>query len=315
MYIKPMEPLLVDNVPADSKYIHSVKWDGVRQLVFVTGEQVRIHNRKLNDRTDTYPEIWQISKILNKKFVERQVVFDGEVVAIDKKGKPNFAQVMKRDFVRSQDTATKLMNVIQVTYFIFDILYINGENIMSHSIKERLSILHELINVNQTNHLFQIVDHIEDGNSLFNTTKELGLEGIVSKDINSIYHQGKKHHDWLKVKHIKDINVVIGGFTVKNQRVNALSLGVYTGNELIYIGNVANGLSISDIQLLTSELKLLQINSSPFHNYNNKGKEQFWVHPKLTLKVNYLEFTDDGRLRHPSVQGFLTIAAMDCRLE
>ncbi|OEH85804.1 hypothetical protein BHU72_03215 [Desulfuribacillus stibiiarsenatis] len=311
--IYPMEPQSSEVVPTDANYLHSVKWDGVRQLVFVSQEGVRIQNRQTHDRTSTYPELHQLKQISNGK----EMVFDGEVISL-KDGKPNFSKVMKRDFVRSEAVAKKLNKTYPITYMIFDLLYIDGKNLMQRTLGERLELLQQVIQ--EQNENIQIVSHINNGEALYQTTQSIGLEGIVSKHKESFYHQGEKRKDWLKIKHIKDINVVIGGYTVKNELLNSLAVGVYhqvegiNHRKFIYIGNVSTGLNMQEIRLLNQELKKVHVLTSPFVNYKKDKLNQYWVEPMFTLKVNYLEFTDEGRLRHPTIQGFLTIPAQDCIL-
>lgn len=309
-FIEVMEPISAQKVPADSQFIHSVKWDGVRQIVYCLDDGIRIHNRNHNDRTVTFPELHQVQACINKK----NVVFDGEVVALHN-GLPSFSKVMKRDFVRSWESAIKLKNRIPITYMVFDILYCDGVNVMGKGLKERLEILHELV-IEQTE-FFQIVGHIEDGQALLETTKQLGLEGIISKDRNSPYRPGIKNREWQKIKHFKDMNVAVGGYTVKNQLINSLSVGAYDkeGKHFYYLGNVATGLSFNEIRLLTEQLTQQTIQTSPFSNYTKAPRNQFWVMPRLTLKVSFLEFTDEYRLRHPTIEGFLMIPAIECIIE
>ncbi|OEF98591.1 non-homologous end-joining DNA ligase [Desulfuribacillus alkaliarsenatis] len=305
--ILPMEPLSAEKVPSGSDYIHSVKWDGVRQLVYLENKTVRIHNRKLNDRTQTYPELHR----LNNFITGDGIVIDGEVVAIID-GRASFNRVMKRDFVRTLETANRLQKTIPITYMAFDLLYYNGESTMDMGLQERLELLTNI--VVETNDFFQITNHIDTGHELFKVTKDLHLEGIVSKHKNSTYKAGKKHMDWFKVKHFRDLNVVVGGYTYKNNLVNSLSVGAYNDGGLFYLGNAATGLNMDEIKMLTKELVKLQRDSSPFTNLK-AAKNQFWVEPKLTLKVSYLEITEEGRLRHPTIEGFLAISPEDCTLE
>jgi bifunctional non-homologous end joining protein LigD len=307
--IKPMEPVLKEKPPGEKKYLHSVKWDGVRQIVFLEQDGIRIHNRKLRDRTRIYPEL----QVLKEMASETGVVFDGEVIALNEKGQPDFARVMRRDNCRSQQAIKAVQREVPVFYMIFDLLYHKGESIMHLPLSQRLEILDRVL-PNPVPPV-QIVEHVSGGSQLFERTRELGLEGVVSKDGTSRYLPGTKNRIWVKSKHYKDITVVVGGFTVKNGGLNSLSVGAYgEDNRLYYLGNVATGLRQADIDYLDKELRNFVCDTSPFTNFRKKSENQFWVMPGLTLKIKYLEMTSDGHLRHPVIMGFVSADPTDCRL-
>lgn len=299
--IVPMEPVLEERPPEKNNYLHSVKWDGVRQLVYVTREGIRIHNRKLRDRTHVYPEL----HLLEKLTTVNDVVFDGEVVALNEEGKPDFSLVMRRDNCRSPDAVKKGMERVPVFYMIFDLLFHKGESIMQLPITSRLELLEKVLPEHTSG--IQLVPHQENGQVLFQVTGELGLEGVVSKDKDSRYLPGVKSRLWIKAKHFKEMVVTVGGFTTKGGILNSLSVGVFGQEDglLYYLGNVSSGLSERDISLLDQELRKSIQPDSPFGNYCKRKANQFWVIPRLNLKVRYLELTGDFRLRHPVIVGFI----------
>lgn len=307
--IKPMEPVSENLPPGDQAFVHSVKWDGVRAVVFVSSQGVRIQNRNLNDRTAVYPEIHEISQLVTLK----EMVFDGEIIVLNKDSRPSFHLVMKRDAVQGEWAAKRAMVSLPVHYMIFDLLYFNGKRVMDMPFLHRLELLNKAIP--KVTGTIQVVENEEDGTSLFHRTRVLGLEGVVSKKRDSKYLPGVKSREWVKAKHFKDMDVVVGGFTTRNGRLNSLCVGAYSGDNLLYLGNVSSGLSSLELENLDRELRHLQQPENPFANLPIKNAPWYWVVPALTLKVKYLELTGDGRLRNPVVEGFLTLPPGECRID
>lgn len=307
--IKPMEPLLTQEPPEGDSFLHGVKWDGVRQIAYLDRDSLRIHNRKLRDRTEIYPELQSIREMASGT----GFVFDGEVIALDETGKPNFQRVMQRDNCKTAEAARGAQQAVSIFYMIFDLLYYKGQSIMEFPLVERLALLEEVLP--NPSPPVQVVEHLSDGRELFMRTGELELEGVVSKEANSHYLPGAKSKVWMKSKHFKDMEVVVGGFTVKNGFLNSLSIGAYRPDgRLHYLGNVAAGLSHSDLKTLDSQLRTSIQNNSPFANYSKRKSDQYWTTPLLTLKVKYFEITREGYLRHPVVLGFVFVDPMECRL-
>jgi len=308
-YLKPMEPILVQEPPEGDTFLHSVKWDGVRQIVYVDGNGLRIHNRKLKDRTDVYPEL----KVLEEMVEVTGVVFDGEVIALGEDGRPDFQLVMRRDNCRTFEAVGRTKDAVPIFYMVFDLLYYEEQSIMDLPLTERLNLLEEVLP--NPSPPIQLVEHAPHGKELFLRTGDLGLEGVVSKDKGSRYVQGAKSEVWKKAKHFRDMEVVVGGFTVKKGLLNSLSVGAYgKDGRLYFLGNVSTGLSQHDIRVLDSHLRSCIQPNSPFADYQKKHPSQVWTMPLLTLKVKYLEITGDGRLRHPVVLGFVSVDPRECTL-
>lgn len=307
--VKPMEPVLIQEPPEGNSFLHSVKWDGVRQLLFLDAGSLWIHNRKLRSRTAVYPELG----VIREMAAGTGMVFDGEVIALNEDGKPDFQRVMSRDNCKSKETVRIKMEALPVYYCIFDLLYYRGQSIMELPLSERLELLAEVLP--QPKPPIQLVEHLRDGETLFQRTRELGLEGVVSKEISGSYLPGTKSRLWLKAKHYRDAIVTVGGFTVKNGVLNALSVGTYgEDGKLYYLGNVATGISQAELTVLNKELRRAIEPVSPFADFNKKTPAQFWTMPLLRLRVKYLELTSDGRLRQPVVQGFVPLDSPDAIL-
>ncbi|CQR46428.1 putative ATP-dependent DNA ligase YkoU [Paraliobacillus sp. PM-2] len=121
--IIPFEPIASEEVPQGSEWISQIKWDGVRILTYFNGQDIKLYNRKLNERTNTYPEFKNISSLTSAK----SFIFDGEVIALDSEGKPSFHEVMRRDGIRRMDRVNDIAKEVPIYYMIFDIIFLNDE--------------------------------------------------------------------------------------------------------------------------------------------------------------------------------------------
>lgn len=307
--IVPFEPIRTEVFPQGEDWIAQVKWDGVRVLTYYDGNQVRLFNRRLNERTGQYPELTQIKDYCSAD----SVILDGEVIALEK-GRPSFHQVMKRDGIRLLEKVDSLKKQIKIAYMVFDLLFYNGEWVSTLPLKERQEILRELLKPHERVHS---VDNFPDAQGLFKAIKKQDLEGIVCKKLSSTYALGGKDNRWQKVKNYRDIIAAVGGVTMREGIVNALLLGAYDSEgRFWYIGHAGTGkLTQADWLELTCRIQPLQKKVSPFVNRPARMKEAIWLVPEYTVKVRFMEWTEGGTLRQPSIQAFMQAQASECRLE
>lgn len=237
--VVPFEPinrqvLALDQLPSGDHWVGQVKWDGVRMLTYYDGHEVRLINRRLNDRTAQYPELIKISQYCSAQ----SVILDGEIIAFEQ-GKPSFHQVMKRDGSRKRSSIDRAVSQIAIVHMIFDVLYLDGRWIIHHTLQERQNALSQIISANS---YVQLVSNHEDVRSLFQAVKEQDLEGIVIKDLTSRYVIHGKDKRWQKKKLSKDLIAVVGGVTYRLGIVNALLLGLYDhSGQLTYIEHAGTG--------------------------------------------------------------------------
>lgn len=219
--IKPMELTLLTE-PFDAQdYLFQIKWDGIRCLAGSYNGDIRLINRKLNYRNKQYPEI---AKAVST-FLPGDTLLDGEVIALNAEGKPDFYRMLKRDLARNSLKVQTIAPKIPVFYMVFDILYLQGENLMPKLLTERLEVLNNLIP-----QLAQVlpVDSIrERGRKLFQVAQEQELEGIVAKQIQSPYVPGKKTDYWYKIKAFRYLEAKIAGY----KQGNGFSLCLVVGDE------------------------------------------------------------------------------------
>ena len=300
--IKPMEPQLRSQPFDSQQHIFQVKWDGVRILAFVSKDRVRLQNRKLNDRTMQYPELSSLTGQINC----REVILDGEMIAL-KEGIPSFSRILKRDLAAGSHTPSKQVPVI---YMVFDVLYYNGIDLTAFPWEERDRRLKEILIPSEN---VQITDSVPDrGIDLYQAVLEQGLEGIVAKDRTSPYIIGGKTSYWQKIKPRKDMNCIVGGYILENNRLKSLLIGAYHKNKLRFLGKTGSGLSQQTSEELMAAFPNLKINECPFAPEPKKQSNWHWVKPVLTIKVEYMEFTSQMQLRQPSIKGFTKIAPEEC---
>jgi bifunctional non-homologous end joining protein LigD len=307
--IIPFEPMRQETIPSSDDWIYQIKWDGVRILTYYSGEGVSLYNRKLNERTDHYPEL------LDTKTYSRAASFilDGEVIALAGNGKPSFHEVMKRDGLRRMERVKVVQKSVPIYYMVFDILYLNGNWIHQRPLRERLDLLSGIL---IPNHTVQQVPSHSDGQALFQLMKQQGMEGIVCKKLDSSYVIGGKSGNWIKVKNYGDLIAAIGGYTLRGGVVNAVLLGLFDNKGTFwYIGHTGTGrLTKQDWCDLTGKLQPLAVPERPFANKPERGNDTVWVKPTITVKVMYTEWRiSEGRsLRQPSIQAFVDIPAEEC---
>lgn len=306
--IKPMDPVLYKEIAPFPGYHFQVKWDGVRMLTFIKDGQVRLQNKKLNERTQQYPELGQLP--MNVK--ARQVILDGEIVVLDDQGRPSFPRVIKRDFATQPGTIQRLMTTLPVVYAIFDVLWVDGESMVEKPWMERHHMLSQLVEATPQ---FHLTEAFEDGEGLFAAIQAQGMEGIVAKDLTSPYIFGKKSDYWRKVKNFRQAQFLVGGVTLKQGRVSALLLGAYDQNHLIYVGSVGAGLGGQHVHLLQDNLSHLQVEQSAFANPPRLPKDsRVWLEPTLGVRVEYLEWTEEFKLRAPVIKEFIAVNPEECRI-
>ncbi len=296
--IKPMEPMKHDQPFDDPRYAFQVKWDGVRMLAFVSGGGVRLQNRRLRDKTATYPEL----QVLAKHLVGREAILDGEVVVLQD-GKPSFPRVIERDFATQARTIAGMQKSHPIAYVVFDIMWLDGRDLTGLPWQERDEELRTA--VREEDGIAVIDSFLGHGVDLFGAVETKSLEGIVAKEIHSRYLIGQKSDLWLKIKTKQRLRAVVGGMTVKGSHFSALLLGVYRDEQLIYIGRVGTGISTQEAGLLVQHLGQQRQHVSPFANPPRiTSAEVIWTYPALTVNVEFMEWTEDLQLRAPVIKGF-----------
>jgi len=298
----PFAPMLLERAGApfaDPGWLYQVKWDGVRNLTLVEGGRVRHWSRRLRERTGLFPEFDGLARAVTR----RRLVLDGEIVVL-RDGRPSFAAVLERDLAASPPA-----HGLPATLMLFDLLEVDGEELYSRPLQERLALLAEVVPPSEA---WQVVASFpgRDGPALFEAAVSQGLEGVVAKRLGSRYAPGTRSRDWLKVKRRSEMLAVVVGYTNPAGRPGGLLLGAYHEGRLRYIGRVGSGLSGADLAAIRSHLPPAPC---PFERvpglrdrFGGDPGPVVWVEPRLTVRVAFTEWTEEQRLRDPVVVGFST---------
>lgn len=301
--LRPMLATLVDRPFEKANWVFEVKWDGYRALAFCNRGKVELKSRNeksFNERF--YPVInalkaWNINAIV-----------DGEIVVIGENGISSFGALQNW---RSEADG-------ELLFYVFDIIWYEGRDLTMLPFTERRIVLESII---PETGLIRLSAYFEtSGIEFFKAAKELGLEGVIAKHTDGLYHPGKRTNDWLKIKASRGQEVVIGGFTVNEDTskiFSALLVGVYEEKELVYVGKVGTGFNRKTQQEMMKLFRPLTTGKPPFSILPDVNKPSrfrpdppharvTWLKPKLVCEVSFTEMTGDGVMRHPSFKGMRT---------
>lgn len=290
---RPVRPMLATetNVPFDRKgWLFEVKWDGYRAIAEIEQEgEVRLYSRNGLSFNQRYPAIL---KGLHQ--LKHAAVLDGEVVTVDGEGHSRFQWLQE---YQKSHRGTLL-------YYVFDLLYLDGHDLRMLQLRRRKEILRQIL---PDEGLVRLSDHVEDhGCSLFDAISAQELEGMMAKNGDSLYEEGRRGPDWLKIKRLLCQEAVIGGYTQgRNSRrhFGALVLGVYDGHDLIYVGHTGGGFDEEMLATVSQELEPLRREDCPFKDRPKTNMPVVWVAPSLVCDITFRGWTESGHLRQPVFSG------------
>lgn len=286
------------------EYAFELKWDGIRALAYIDHGRLTLRSRNLNNITSHYPELTPLADALRG----RQVVLDGEIVAPDESGRPSFGRLQGRLGVVQRGLAQKRAADVPVVYIVFDILYLDGHDLMTLPYEERRAYLEGLAlhgpawRTSPTS--------LGDGRALLDME---GWEGVVAKRLGSVYEPGARSRAWIKLKQQRRQELVIGGWSAgrgaRAGRIGALLVGYYefAADEterprFLYAGSVGTGFTERTLHGVQRLLEPDVRPTSPFDTPVDK-KDVTFVEPRYVAEFEFTEWTSDGKLRHPSFKG------------
>lgn len=282
--IKPMLATPVDRPFDRPGWLFEIKWDGYRVIAEVEGGRVNLYSRTGLSYNDKYAAL-----VRSLQSFPHDAVLDGEAVVVDKDGQPNF-QLLQHYANDPQG---------QLVYYVFDLLYLDGEDLRARPLWRRKEMLKPLLR-GMSNVLF--CDHVEEkGKAFFEEVRKRKLEGIVGKRAASLYQPGRRGPNWLKIKTHRRQEAVITGFTKprgSRECFGALILGVYDGDRLVHVGRCGSGFDTKRLNDLYVRLEPLVRKSCPFQKVPKTDSPARWVEPRLVCEVDFADWTKDGHMRH-----------------
>jgi bifunctional non-homologous end joining protein LigD len=317
--IRPMLATLIDQPFDDDDWLYEIKWDGYRAIAYLDGKSVRLVSRNQNNLTAAYPELHAIPDHIGA----RTAILDGEIVALDEQGRSSFSLMQQRTGVgEGGRRIRRTRDDIPVVYYVFDVLYCDGYDVMQADLEKRKQLLASILNAND---IVRYSDHyVGNGTALFEAAAQRGLEGIVAKLRRSCYVQ-KRSSDWLKIKIVKQQECVIGGFTdPRGARENfgSLVLGLYDDQgRLIPVGQAGSGFTQETHAGMWKQLHSLQTERNPFFGKVESDRRVHYVKPTLVAEIKFSDWTHEGhsgavKMRAPVFQGLrLDKKAGECKFE
>jgi bifunctional non-homologous end joining protein LigD len=299
--VQPMLATLVDKPVDDAGWVYELKWDGYRALAYLNKGSVMIRSRNNKSFDEKYYPVYQAMQQWKVN-----AVVDGEIIVVNDKGFADFSDLQGW---RSEADG-------HLIYYAFDLLWLNGKDLMQQPLHERRKLLQSIIP--SESDVIKLSEYYNaSGSELFRAADKMGLEGVIAKRADSLYAPGLRSKEWLKIKTEKRQEVIIGGFTKNegtNKQFSALLVGLFEGGSFNYLGTVGTGFNSRMQADILEKLKPLAIPSCPFSQvpeYNKPSRFRpnppkatvTWVKPELVAEISYREFTKDGAIRHPSFKG------------
>ena len=276
------------SIPKGSDYIYEIKWDGIRAKAIRTKEKVAIYSRSGRDISVQFPEICEkLNDIDGECFV-----LDGELVSLDEKGIPIFANIISR--MHSKSTTVSQFNV---SFYVFDILHLDGRDCRPSPLHKRKEWLHAIV---KPNNKIRISETFDDGEALFKAAKSNNMEGIMAKNIHSAY-RSTRSANWQKIKVRTIIDAIIVGYTKGKGDRSPLfgALHIASIDRKSYLGKVGTGFDETKMKEIFAIIKDKPIIAKPFVVSVEEAQSTVWIACDQQCEVQYASITTNGTLREP----------------
>lgn len=299
--IEPMLATLVNQPFHEAGWYYEIKWDGYRAIAYLQGNNVEIRSRNNKSFNEKF---YPVHEALQE--MDADLILDGEIIVMNDKGAADFSDLQAW---RSEADG-------HLAFYVFDVLWWNGEDLTGKPLSERRKVLEQVIPQNHP--VIRLSETFDtEGTALFDLAASMKLEGIIAKKADSVYKPGNRSKEWLKIKTEKRQEAVIGGYTRNegsSKKFSALLLGVYEGKSFHFIGPVGTGFSTRLQDELLKKMKPLETSKCPFATvpeYNKPSRFRpnppkatvTWLQPSLVCEISFRELTKDGAIRHPSFKG------------
>lgn len=292
-FVEPMECALVAKLPDGPDWTYEVKLDGYRAIGVNTSRETILYSRNGKNFNKRFPQIAEALRDLPP-----ETVIDGEVVALDDTGRPDFHGLQHFHATASH-----------IRYFVFDLLVLKGRDLTSLSLGERRKLL---ATVKLRSSWIRISEQFNiSAADMLAAVRQQQLEGVIAKRRTSAYEAGKRTGSWVKMRINRGQELVIGGFIPGPHGVDSIIVGYYRGKDLVYVARVRNGFVPATRRTVYEKLKPLVTDELAFVNLPETGRARWgdlldaekmkkcvWVRPELVTVVEFLEWTEGDRLRH-----------------
>jgi bifunctional non-homologous end joining protein LigD len=285
----------VIDVPSSQDYFFELKWDGIRATFIKEGNKVSILSKTQRDITAQFPELAQRLADIDAEVA----IIDGEIVCLDAKGAPVFANVISRMHTKSKINTDAAVKSNPAVAYVFDLKYMDGKDCMDEPIERRRAWLDCIIKKSDQ---LRISDTFDDGQALYNGAKALGLEGIMAKRKGSKY-RASRSKDWLKIKSRTMIDATIIGYTKGNgdraDLLGALHIAKYQDGSIVYLGKVGTGFDEAKLTEIYNLLKDKPVIDKPIKDSIDEAYNTIWIADGPECEVQYASLTPNGTLREP----------------
>lgn len=295
----PVEPMLAqsaDRPPGSGDYVYEVKWDGIRAMIALDEGELRIRSRSQHDVTGRFPELL----IPEQAFRATSALFDAEIVCLDDEGRPVFQEVIHRLQQTGKGAIERTASRHPAVCYIFDCLYLDGRPIVKEPLLRRRVWMEDAVRSGTT---YRVSETVSDGAELFRAAAGMELEGIMAKEMSSIYQPGMRSPQWLKIKRRRTTECVIIGYTRgkggRRASFGALHLAFRDGEGLRYAGKVGTGFDERMSKEVLVRLKKIRPVARPVERRPADDGETVWLEPSVICEVQYASLTKDGILREP----------------
>ena len=304
-FIEPMKAKLVEKPPTTGDWIYELKFDGIRLIAVKRDKKISLLSRNQNDLSRRFPEVVEAIENLPP----RECVIDGEVVAVDEKGRSSF-QLLQAHEMEGRKSP--------IYFYAFDLLQLDGKSLIELPLEARKNVLEKLCA--EAGDLIRFSGAIgSDAKRLLEEVQHRGLEGLIGKQRNSVYEPGRRSGAWVKLKCVNEQEFVIGGYTPPQgarKHFGAILVGYYENNKLVFAGKVGTGFSSKSLTMLHRKFQKEARDDCPFVDLPSKQngqwvlgitpsmmKKMHWVSPKFVAQIKFAEWTRDGKLRAPVFLG------------
>lgn len=293
-FVTPMAALAVEALPEGPDWSYELKLDGYRALIIKNGGSIKLRSRNDKDLLSMYPALAATARRLQAE----QAVIDGEIVAVDERGRPSFQALQHRGSHPQHS----------IVFYAFDLLHVNGEDTTSLPLKVRKAKLEEVVKGAGLPLSIALPGSVPD---MIKTVRAMQLEGIIAKRNDSIYEPGERSRNWQKLKLERRQEFVIGGYRLAaSDSVDALLVGYYEDGELRFAAKTRAGLVPHTRQQFARSLRTLRIDRCPFVDLPTEVssrwgggvsaedmKDMHWTRPEIVVEIQFVEWTAENRLR------------------